>query len=104
MYLAEYTLSPTGVYLAWYTLSPTDPCVTVICIVSFQTGGYKDDMLGSDDEGALDPYLERMKAEGKARDEVDLEDEDSSGESHNTVLSETSFLLHRILYCRSQIC
>lgn len=36
--------------------------------------------MGSDDEGAHDAYLERMKAEGKERDEdFGDEDEDSSG-------------------------
>ena len=45
-----------------------------------QTGGYNDDLMGSDDDGAHDAYLERMKAEGKQRDEDDeLETEDSSG-------------------------
>ena len=47
----------------------------IICIQDKKGASY-DDMLSSDEEGH-DAYLERMKAEGKQRNE-DEEDEDSS--------------------------
>ena len=43
-----------------------------------KTGSYKDDMAGSDEDEHHDAYLERMKAEGKERDEDD-DETDSSG-------------------------
>ncbi len=43
-------------------------------------GGYKDDIMDSEDEDHHDAYLERMKHEGKDRQEGDLDDDtDSSG-------------------------
>lgn len=45
-----------------------------------KSGGYAEDMEGSDEDGEHDAYLERMKAEGKNREDDDLDDDtDSSG-------------------------